>query len=160
MGKFKPEFILHWIWTIVFGILTITGLALLGPKYGWVMNYNLAVADYLHRTMAVLFTVIFLVEIALEVRRILWLKGKREPWLVVGKNGFALLTFIASWLFIVTGIFLWYCMENEHGILALAAIVHEMLTFVMVFAIIWHIWDKSHVLILGGGRNKQPVKLE
>lgn len=152
MDRFKLEFILHWIWAVVFGLLLITGLALLGPRYGWVLNYNLGMADYLHRTMAVVFTILLFVQIILEMRRILVLKSKHEPWLVVGKQGFALIIFISSWLFILTGIFLWHCMEQNHTLLALAAVMHEMLTFLMIIGMVWHIYDKSHVLVLGGRR--------
>ncbi len=150
MEKVKTEFILHWVWSIVFGLLVVTGLALLGPKYGWVLNYNLGVADYIHRTMAVTFTVLTFIEIMLEIKRLLKSKYQREPWLVVGKSGFALVTFIASVLLIISGILLWVCVEDNHSLLALAAIVHEMVTFAMIIGITWHIYDKSYTLIMGG----------
>lgn len=150
--KFKLEFILHWVWSVVFGMMLITGIALLGPKYGWAMDYNLAFADYLHRTLAVVLTVLLLMEIILEVRRILILNAKREPWLVVGKKGFALVTFAASFLLIISGLLLWVCVEDNHAVTAFASIIHESVTFAITFGMIWHIYDKSHVLIIGGGR--------
>lgn len=152
MGKFKLEFILHWIWSVVFGMMLITGIALMGPKYGWAMDYNLSLADYLHRTMALVLTVLFFIEIIMEIRRILVLNDKREPWLVVGKNGFALVTFLASFLLIISGLLIWICVEDNHVITAFASIIHEAVTFAIAFGMIWHIYDKSHVLIIGGGR--------
>lgn len=152
MGKFKIEFILHWLWTAVFGVLLITGIALMGPKYGWAMEYNLALADYLHRTLAVALTLLLFIEVCLEIRRILFLNSKREPWLVVGRNGFPLVTFVASFLLIISGLLLWVCVEDNHAIVAFASMIHEGVTFAIAFGIIWHIYDKSHVLILGAGR--------
>lgn len=150
MDKFKLEFLLHWIWAAVFGILVLTGLSLLGPKFGWVLDYNLGLADYLHRTLAVVFTVLTLVEIILELKRILLAGAKKEPWLVVGKKGFALITFIGSMLFIITGVLMWLCIEDNHALLALATIIHEMVAYAMIIGMIWHLYDKSHILMVGG----------
>lgn len=150
MVKFKIEFILHWVWAVVFGMMLITGIALMGPKYGWAMDYNLALADYFHRTLALVFTALLLVEIGLEVRRLLVLNEKREPWLVVGKTGFALITFIAAFLLTISGLLVWVCVEDNHIVTAFASIVHESVTIAMTFGIIWHIYDKSYVLIMGG----------
>lgn len=152
MQKFKLEFILHWVWSAVFGIMLITGIALLGPKYGWALDYNLALADYLHRTLAPVLTVLFFAEIVLEIRRLLTLNGKSEPWLVVGKSGFAVITFAATFLLIISGLLIWVCVEDNHAVVAFASVIHETVTFGMTFGLIWHIYDKSHVLILGGGR--------
>ncbi|GAB4271950.1 Prokaryotic cytochrome b561 [Thermincola ferriacetica] len=152
MDRFRLEFILHWIWAAVFGILLITGLALLGPRYGWALNYNLAMADYLHRTVAILFTGLLFIEILLELKRILFNDSKREPWLVIGKSGFALITFISAWLLIISGLLLWHCTEDDHGVTALASVVHQTVTFAMIIGMTWHLYDKSHVLIFGGGR--------
>lgn len=150
MEKLKLEFLLHWIWAFVFGLLMLTGIALLGPKYGWILNYNLGLADYLHRTLAVTFTFLTLLEIILEIKRIVWHNSKQEPWLVFGKKGFALITFISAQLFIISGILLWLCIEDNHALLALASIIHETVTYGMVIGMIWHLYDKAHVLIVGG----------
>jgi len=151
--RFKYDFILHWIWSAVFGLMLLTGLALLGPKYGWVLGYNLGLADYLHRTLAVIFTILFLIEIVLEIRRRITSRQKRAPWLVVGKGGFALLTFIAAQLLIISGVLMWLCIDDNHAVLALASVIHETVTYVMVVGVVWHLFEKSYVLILlGGGR--------
>lgn len=150
MERFKLEFVLHWIWAAVFGLMVLTGIALLGPKYGWILNYNLGLADYLHRTLAVTFTFLTFVEIVLELKRILWHKSKKEPWLVVGKKSFALVNYIAAQLFIITGVLLWLCVEDNHALLALASTLHEMVAYAMVIGMVWHLYDKSHVLIVGG----------
>jgi cytochrome b subunit of formate dehydrogenase len=150
MERFKLEFVLHWIWAAVFGLMVLTGIALLGPKYGWILNYNLGLADYLHRTLAVTFTFLTLMEIILELRRILWHESKKVPWLVVGKKTFALINFIAAMLFIITGILSWLCVEDNHALVALALTIHEMVAYAMVIGMVWHLYDKSHVLIVGG----------
>ncbi|MDT3700949.1 MAG: hypothetical protein RO469_16190 [Thermincola sp.] len=150
MERLKLEFVLHWIWAIVFGLLLLTGVALLGPIYGWILNYNLGLADYLHRTLAVTFTFLTLVEIVLEIKRIVLDNSQKKAWLVVGKATFALINFIAALLFIITGVLLWLCMDDNHALLALASIIHEMVAYVMVIGMIWHLYEKSHVLIVGG----------
>lgn len=152
MERFKFDFLLHWIWAIVFGIMLITGVAMMGPRYGWIMNYNLALADYLHRTMAVVFTMILLIEVVLEIVRITLKKSKKEPWIIVKKNGFGLFTFITAQLLIISGLYLLHCMEQNHATLAFASIIHETITFAVVIGMVWHIYEKSHLLTIGGGR--------
>lgn len=152
--RFKFDFILHWIWSAVFGLMLLTGLALLGPKYGWVLDYNLGLADYLHRTFAVILTILFLIEIVFEIRRLMTKKRNTTPWVVVGKGGFALLTFIAAQLLIISGVLMWLCLDDNHAVLALASIIHETVTYAMVVGVVWHLFEKSYVLILGGGRRK------
>lgn len=152
MERFKFDFLLHWIWAIVLGILLLTGVAMIGPRFGWVMNYNLALADYLHRTMAVVFTMILLIEAVLEIVRITLKGSKKEPWLIVNKKGFGLFTFITAQMLIISGLYLLHCMEQSHAALAFALIIHESITFAMVIGMVWHLYEKSHLLTIGGGR--------
>jgi len=46
--KVKFDLVIHWIWTIVFSLLALSGLAMVGAKYGWVLQYDIAKADYVH----------------------------------------------------------------------------------------------------------------
>ena len=155
MKGYRLTFIMHWLWAITFALMAITGLTLLGPKYGWITNYNMGVADYLHRTLAVFFTFLTLSEVMLEIRRIIKKDDAMDHWLVIGKKGFGLLNLIVANVLIITGVLVWICAEYDHAITALAVTMHESATFIMIFFVVWHIYEKSHILILGksgGGR--------
>jgi cytochrome b subunit of formate dehydrogenase len=48
--KVKFDFVIHWLWTIVFSLLALSGLAMVGAKYGWILQYDIEKADYIHRS--------------------------------------------------------------------------------------------------------------
>lgn len=64
-----------------------------------------------------------------------------------------MVTFIAAQLLVISGVLIWLCIDDNHALLALASVIHENVTYAMIIGTVWHIFDKSHVLILGGGRN-------
>lgn len=145
--KITGQYILHWIWTAVFGLLTISGFVLTGAKFGWLMNYNLPQADFIHRTLAVIFTCLTLLAVGMEIFRIAS-GGKKMVWLVVGKGGFQLFTLLISLVFILTGVFVWTCNEYSKAAIAFALRTHELAGYVIVGALIWHIYKKAHALII------------
>ena len=155
MKALKLDFIVHWLWAAVFGILLITGLALMGAKFGWVMNYQIALADYLHRTMAALWVVLTVIAIGMEGMRHLGKDKKNKmPWLVINNTALGRFVLISTLLFTISGVFLWICKDFPHTIVAFSLIIHDLLTFISVPVIIWHIWDKAYALPQDFGGDK------
>ncbi len=145
--KITGQFIIHWIWSVVFGLMTISGFVLTGAKFGWLMNYNLPQADFIHRTFAVLFTLLTIIAVGMEIFRIAS-GAKRMVWLIVGKSGFQLFTLLISLVFIITGVLVWTCNEYSKAAMVFAYQTHELAAYVIAGAVIWHIYKKAHALIL------------
>lgn len=34
------DFVMHWLWAIVWSLLGISGFAMVGAKYGWLLNWK------------------------------------------------------------------------------------------------------------------------
>lgn len=154
MKGLKIDFILHWLWAIVFGLMLISGLTLMGAKLGWLTNYNVALSDYIHRTMAAVFVILLFIAIVVEILRISK-SEKPKQWLIVKKSGMGILNLIISILFLLSGVFLWLCMEFSHQNLAFALMVHDLLTFIWLPVMVWHIYEKAHGIPqeFGGEKN-------
>ncbi|RII31839.1 hypothetical protein D2A34_26090 [Clostridium chromiireducens] len=144
----KFDFIMHWLWTIVYLLLIFSGLAMVGAKYGWILNYNIAAADLTHRVLAAVFVILTFVSIMYEVIRVIKKDDKKLAWFIIGKSGFGLVVLITSLIFIITGAIIWVCMGTNMAAVAFALYVHEKLTYLMVASIIWHIYKKCHALLL------------
>lgn len=145
--RINIDFYIHWIWTVTFGILALSGFTLMGARYGWMMNYALPAADYLHRTLAVLFTVLLAVSIFFEILRIL-IKFKVSIWMMVGTGAYQVFTLMTTLLLIISGLLIWICMEWSMEAMAFSMMVHELVSFIASGSIIWHIYMKAHVLKL------------
>lgn len=143
--KINIDFYIHWLWVATFGILALTGFTLMGPRYGWILNYALAAADYLHRTMAAIFTILLASAIALEILKLLF-NVKVTLWMMIGTGPYQLFTLITTLLLIISGLFIWICMEWSMSALAFALTVHEIVSFLAVGSLIWHIYQKAHTL--------------
>ncbi|MGE5416501.1 MAG: hypothetical protein ACM3UZ_07050 [Acidobacteriota bacterium] len=143
----KFDFLIHWVWSVVFAILALSGLAMIGAKYGWILSYNLAQADYIHRVMAAIYIILTFVVVMHEVVWVFKNEKKKQPWMVIGPDEYRFFAFITTLLFIITGTIIWVCMESNHAALALAMFVHENLTYLAIVSVIWHIYEKSHALL-------------
>lgn len=146
MKAIKLDFIIHWLWAAVFGILLITGIALMGAKYGWVMNYQIALADYLHRTMAAVWVVLTIIAVVMEAIRHLDGKQAKMPWLIINNTALGRYVLVSTLLFTISGVFLWICKDFSHTVIAFSLVVHDLLAFISVPVIILHIWDKAYAL--------------
>ena len=146
--KVRFDFVIHWLWTLVFGILALSGLAMVGPRYGWVLNYNLALADYSHRILAVVYILLTFICIGYEVIRSIRFEDKKLAWLMIGKEGYQLFTYITTLIFIITGVIIWVCMDTNMAAVAFALYIHEKLTYIVISSVIWHIYIKCHALLL------------
>lgn len=145
--KVKFDFIIHWLWTIIFSLLALSGLSMVGAQYGWVLNYDLATADFTHRILAAIFVFLTFVSIAYEVIRAVRSDERKLVWFIIGKGGYQLFTFITTLIFIITGAIIWVCMDSNMTAVAFALYVHEKLTYLVVFSVIWHIYKKCHALL-------------
>jgi cytochrome b subunit of formate dehydrogenase len=143
----KFDFIMHWLWTIVYLLLALSGVAMIGAKYGWILNYNISAADITHRVLAAVFVLLTFASILYEIVRALNNDEKKLTWFIFGKSGYQLFTLITSLIFIITGVIIWVCMDSNMAATAFALLVHELLTYIAVASVIWHIYKKSHALL-------------
>lgn len=156
--KVKFDFVIHWLWTIVFALLALSGLAMVGAKYGWVLQYDIAKADYVHRVLSAIFVILTFVSIAYEVFRTVKDDEKKLTWFIFGKSGYQLFTLITTLIFIITGAIIWVCMDSNMAAVSFALYIHEKLTYIVVASVIWHIFVKCHALLWPAKKQKSKVK--
>lgn len=150
------DFVMHWLYTIVWALLALSGFGMVGAKYGWIVNYNLAQADTIHRISAAVFVLLTFISIFYEVWRAIKSKDQKLPWFIIGKSGYQLFNFIASLILIITGALIWICIELNLSLVGFALMVHEYISYIMLGSVIWHIYMKVHALKRVG--RKEPVK--
>ena len=145
--KIRFDFIIHWLWTIVFSLLALSGIAMVGPRYGWVLNYDLGAADISHRVLAAVFVILTFISIGYEVIRAIKNDTSRQAWFVIGKSGYQLFTYITTLIFIISGAIIWICMDANMAATAFALYIHEKLTYIVILSVIWHVYVKCHALV-------------
>jgi len=143
----KFDFIMHWLWAIVYLLLALSGVSMIGAKYGWILNYNISAADITHRVLAAIFVILTFVSILYEIVRTLNNDEKKLTWFIFGRSGYQLFTLITSLIFIITGTIIWVCMDSNMSATAFALVIHEMLTYITVASVIWHVYKKCHALL-------------
>ena len=156
--KVKFDFVIHWLWTIVFSLLALSGLAMVGARYGWVLQYDIATADYLHRVLAAVFVALTFISIAYEAVRTIKSDDKKLAWFIIGKGGYQLFTFITTLIFIITGAIIWVCMDTNMSAVAFALYIHEKLTYLVLASVVWHIYKKCHALVWPAKKQDGGVK--
>ncbi|NPV92822.1 MAG: hypothetical protein HPY50_18810 [Firmicutes bacterium] len=140
------DFVIHWLWAIVFAVLAISGFALIGAKYGWIVNYSIAAADYVHRVGSAVFVLLTLLAIGNAAIKAWKNENRPSAWMIIGASGFRLCNFIISLILIITGAFIWICSEYNHVQVAFALYLHEYAAFLALAGVIWHLYQKSHAL--------------
>lgn len=145
--KIRFDFVMHWIYAIVWALLGISGFAMVGAKYGWILNFDYATADYVHRFSAAIFVLITLISIVYEIYRNIKNDNKYLAWFIIGKSGYQLFTFVTSLILIITGALIW--IHNGIGMpgMSFALFIHEYVSYLMLASVIWHIYVKCHALI-------------
>lgn len=141
------DFIMHWLWAVVWSLLGLSGFAMVGAKHGWLLNFNYAVADNVHRISAGIFVLLTFISIFYEVYRNIKKDTKHLAWFIFGRSGYQLFTFITSLILIITGAIIWICMELNMTIAGFALLVHEYISYIALASVIWHIYKKCHALI-------------
>ncbi len=153
------DFVMHWIFAIVWALLAISGFAMAGAKYGWIVNFDYATADYVHRLAAAIFVVITLISIFYEIYRAMKNDTKYLAWFIIGKSGYQLFTFVTSLILIVTGILIWVHEGIGMAGMGFALFIHEYVSYIALASVIWHIYKKCHVLLpLKKAEGKKPNK--
>lgn len=137
---------MHWLYAIVWSLLALSGFGMVGAKYGWLVNFNYAGADYIHRISAGVFVILTLVSIFYEIWRNIKSDPKKQPWLIFGKSGYALFTFIMTLILIITGALIWICIEFNFTFVGFALMIHEYVSYIMLASILWHVYQKVHAL--------------
>lgn len=145
--KVRFDFVMHWLYAITWALLGISGFAMAGAKYGWIINFNYASADYVHRLSAAVFVIVTFVSIMHEVLLKLRNDDTKQVWAVIGRSGYQLFTFIVTLILIITGALIWVCIEFNMPGIAFALLTHEYVSYLALASIIWHIYKKSHALI-------------
>ncbi len=153
------DFIMHWLWTIAFALLALSGLAMVGPRYGWLLSYDIASADFVHRVVAGIYVLLTFVSVAYEIVRAVRNDNKRSAWFIIGSSGYQLFTFITTLVFIITGAIIWVCMDSNMAATAFALYIHEKLTYIVIGSLIWHIFMKAHALLWPRKRVKDDKAL-
>lgn len=141
------DFVMHWIYAITWALLGISGFAMVGAKYGWILDFNYVTADYVHRLSAAAFVIITLISIVYEIVRKIKNEEKYLAWNIIGRSGYQLFTFIITLILIITGALIWICMEFDMAGIAFALLIHEYVSYIALTSVIWHIYKKSHALI-------------
>lgn len=140
------DFVMHWLYAIVWALLALSGFGMAGAKYGWLVNFNYATADYIHRVFAGVFVILTLISIFYEIWRNVKSETKKLPWFIFGKSGYQLFTFIMTLILIVTGALIWICIEFDLKFVGVALLIHEYISYIMLASIIWHVYKKVHAL--------------
>jgi hypothetical protein len=120
---------------------------MMGAKYGWLLNYDYALAINVHRIMAAVFVLLTFISIAYEIGRAVRKKTQKLPWFIFGRSGYQLFTFITALILIITGAVVWVCSELDVTTAAIALMFHEYISYLTLASVIWHIYKKSHALI-------------
>lgn len=156
----KLDFVIHWLWAIVFAVLTLSGLAMVGAKYGWILNWDIASADYIHRVAAMFFMILLTISMGQEAIRAVKNDKKKLIWSIIGPKGYGLFNFITSLIFIITGVIIWVGHEYNMAAVAFSFYIHEKLTYLVIVGIIWHIYVKSHALMWSKKQEEELVNNE
>lgn len=141
------DFIMHWLFAIAWSLLGLSGFAMVGAKYGWLLNFNYGMADYVHRISAMIFVVLTFISIFYEVYRSYKNEDKHLAWFIIGKSGYQLFTFITSMILIITGALIWICDVLDVTAVGFALFIHEYISYIALASVIWHIYMKAHALI-------------
>jgi len=145
--RIKLDFVIHWLWAIAFAILTLSGLAMVGAKYGWILNWDIASADYIHRVAAMFFMILLTISIGQEAVKAVKNDKNKLTWGIIGPKGYGLFNFITSVIFTITGVIIWVGHEYNMASVAFSLYIHEKLTYLVIIGVIWHIYVKAYALI-------------
>jgi Cytochrome b subunit of formate dehydrogenase len=146
MKNVRFDFVIHWLFAIVWALLGVSGFSMVSAKFGWILNFNFVTADIVHRINAAAFVFITFISVIYEIIRKVKKDDRKQPWFIIGRSGYQLFTLIISMLLIVSGAVIWICMEVDKKDVAFALLVHEYISYVALASVVWHIFIKTHIL--------------
>lgn len=138
----------HWIWATMVFLLLLSGLAIVGARYSWILGDHFAFADILHRVTGVFWVIWVSTTVVYEVSQLATKPASKRVWLPLGKSGFAAFNFIVTLLLILSGFLLWFMPAVPFGFAVISFVIHEFFAFVILFVIVWHIGRKRHIFQL------------
>lgn len=142
----RLEFITHWIWTIFYVLLAISGFAMMGARFGWMFGYELELADFVHRIVSVLFLFLVVLVVIYQIVRLVKERSVKTVWSPIGKTGFAGFTFLTTLLIILSGVLLWFHPNIPYLYGTFGFIIHEWIAVLSIGSVVWHIYKKRHIL--------------
>lgn len=154
MKNVRFDFVIHWLFAIVWALLGISGFSMVSAKFGWILNFNFVTADMVHRINAAAFVFITFISVVYEIIRKVKKDDRKQPWFIIGRSGYQLFTLIISMLLIVSGAVIWICMEVDKKDVAFALLVHEYISYVALASVVWHIFKKTHILAWPKNKSK------
>lgn len=147
MKNIRFDLVIHWIFAIIWALLAISGFSMISAQFGWVIDYNFILADKVHRIGAAAFVFITFISIIYEILQKIKKDKRPLPWFVIGRSGYQLFTFIVSLLLILSGALIWICMELNMKAVVFAIQIHEYISYIALISVIWHIFQKAHILL-------------
>lgn len=142
----RLDAIAHWIWTILFMLLALSGFPMMGARFGWMFGYDFGFADFVHRIVSVLFIVWVFLALLYAIKEMMKRKPEKISWLPVGKKGFSRFTFFVTLLLIFSGFLLWFHPLIPYLFGTFGFMIHEIAALVSIGSIVWHIYVKRYIL--------------
>jgi cytochrome b subunit of formate dehydrogenase len=136
----------HWIWTILYALLALTGFSMMGAKFGWMFGYTFGLADFVHRVVAVLFIFLVLLIVVQEIVQLVKGNNRKKPWVTIGKKGFPGFTLLTTILIILSGFLLWFHAGIPYVWGTFGFLVHEFASLLSLGSVVWHIYVKRYIL--------------
>lgn len=157
MKNIRFDLVMHWLYAIIWALLAVSGFAMIGAKFGWILNFNYIMTDMVHRFSAAAFVSITFIAVVYEIIRKIKKDNRPQPWNIIGRSGYQLFNLIITLLLILSGVLIWICMEFNMKAVAFAILVHEYISYLSLVSIIWHIYKKTHILIWPKKKVKQDI---
>lgn len=158
MKNIRFDLVIHWIFAIIWALLAISGFSMISAKFGWILNFNFVLADKVHRIGAAAFVFITFISIVYEIIQKIKNDKRPLPWFIIGRSGYQLFIFIISLLLILSGALIWICMEFNMKAVAFAILIHEYISYIALASVIWHIFQKTHILLWPKNKAKKEAK--
>jgi len=147
MKNVRFDLVMHWLYAIIWALLAISGFTMISAKFGWILNFNFTMADMVHRFSAAAFVFVTFIAVIHEIIRKIKKDNRSQPWMIIGRSGYQLFNLIITLLLILSGVLIWICMEFNQKAVAFALLIHENISYLSLVSVIWHIFNKAHILI-------------
>ncbi|WP_166243009.1 hypothetical protein [Paenibacillus turpanensis] len=139
------DFIAHWIWGVLTFFLLLSGFSIIGGRFSWMMGNHFPLMDTVHRLVGFVW-VIWVAWVAIyEVKQLITEKPMVRKWLPIGSSGFAGFNFAITFVLVITGVILWFMPAVPFRVAVVSFMLHELLAFVLMAVIVWHMVQKRHL---------------